>query len=53
MGLVPSFNTIFGLAPLFSHDVWLHFMLAAGAAYFAFLRRDSDAGRDANAPAGA
>lgn len=53
MGLVASLNTTFGLVPLFSHDVWLHFVLAAGAAYFGFVHRDSGAGRDANAAAGA
>jgi hypothetical protein len=43
MGLVPSLNTTFGLVPLFSHDVWLHVILAAGAAYFGFVHRDDDA----------
>jgi hypothetical protein len=32
--------------PLFSHDVWLHVFLAAGAAYFGFVHRDTD--REAN-----
>jgi hypothetical protein len=40
MGLVPGLNTTFGLVPLFSHDVWLHIILAAGAAYFGFIHRD-------------
>ena len=34
MGLVPGLNTLFGLAPLFSHDVWLHAGTALIAAYF-------------------
>ena len=34
MGLVPGLNTMFGLTPLFSHDVWLHALLAAASAYF-------------------
>jgi len=36
MGLISAANlhTMFGLAPLFSHDVWLHAGTAAIAAYF-------------------
>ena len=34
MGLVPGLNTVFGLIPLHSHDVWLHAGTAAIAAYF-------------------
>ncbi|MGZ2412532.1 uncharacterized protein DUF4383 [Sphingomonas sp. F9_3S_D5_B_2] len=44
MGLVPGLNTTFGLVPLFSHDVWLHIVLAAGAAYFGFFHRDDRSG---------
>ena len=47
MGLVPGLNTTFGLVPLFSHDVWLHALLAAGAAYFGFMHRDREGARDA------
>jgi len=43
MGAVPSLSTTFGLVPLFSHDIWLHVVLAAGAAYFGFVHRDSEA----------
>jgi hypothetical protein len=43
MGLVPGLDTTFGLVPLFSHDVWLHIILAAGAAYFGFVHRDREA----------
>jgi hypothetical protein len=43
MGLVPGLNTTFGLVPLFSHDVWLHFVLAAGAAYFGFIHKEQKA----------
>jgi len=42
MGLVPGLNTTFGLVPLFSHDVWLHVLLAAGAAYFGFVHKDRE-----------
>jgi len=46
MGLVPTLNTTFGLVPLFSHDVWLHVILAAGAAYFGFVHRDRETASD-------
>jgi hypothetical protein len=42
MGLVPGLDTTFGLVPLFSHDVWLHAVLAAGAAYFGFIHRENE-----------
>jgi hypothetical protein len=48
MGLVPTLNTTFGLVPLFSHDVWLHVVLAAGAAYFGFVHSDRDRAKGAN-----
>lgn len=34
MGLVPNLNTVFGLIPIHGHDVWLHGVTAALAAYF-------------------
>ena len=43
MGLIPGLDTTFGLVPLFSHDVWLHVILAAGAAYFGFVHKDREA----------
>ena len=36
MGLIPGLNTVFGLVPIHGHDVWLHLMIAAAAAYFGF-----------------
>ncbi len=36
MGLIPVLNTAFGLVPLHAHDIWLHILLAVGAAYFAY-----------------
>jgi Domain of unknown function (DUF4383) len=36
MGLIPVLNTTFGLIPLYSHDIWLHAVLAIIAAYFGF-----------------
>jgi hypothetical protein len=38
MGLIPGLDTVFGLVPLYGHDVWLHALLALGAAYFGFVR---------------
>lgn len=35
-GLIPGLNTLFGLAPLYGHDVWLHALIALAAAYFGF-----------------
>ncbi len=34
MGLIPNLNTVFGLIPIHTHDVWLHGLTAAAAAYF-------------------
>ncbi len=45
MGFIPGFNTVFGLVPLYGHDVWLHALLAAGAAYFGFFARGAGADR--------
>lgn len=36
LGLIPATATLFGLAPLYSHDVWLHAGTAIVAAYFGF-----------------
>ena len=43
MGLIPGLNTMFGLVPLFGHDVWLHLGTAAVAAYFGWFSRTADA----------
>jgi hypothetical protein len=45
MGLVPALNTTFGLVPLYGNDVWLHALLAAVAAYFGWMNRDTAADR--------
>ena len=39
MGIIPFLRTTFGLVPLYGHDVWLHAVLAAVAAYFGFAAR--------------
>jgi hypothetical protein len=36
MGLIPGLNTLFGLAPLFGHDVWLHAGTALLSAYYGY-----------------
>jgi hypothetical protein len=41
MGLVPGLNTTFGLIPLYGADVALHAVLAAVAAYFGWMNRDT------------
>lgn len=33
-GLIPNVNTLFGLVPLYSNDIWLHALSAIIAAYF-------------------
>jgi hypothetical protein len=48
LGLIPASNTVFGLVPLYGHDVWLHLGLAAVAAYFGFVAR-ADTGAAAHA----
>jgi hypothetical protein len=55
MGLFPFLRTTFGLVPLYGHDIWLHLLLAAVAAYFGFVARPgpvtADAARDRQQPA--
>ncbi len=41
MGLIPGLDSTFGLVPLHGNDVWLHVLLAAPAAYFGFVHRDT------------
>ncbi|MDQ4119927.1 MAG: DUF4383 domain-containing protein [Acidobacteriota bacterium] len=42
LGLIPATDTLFGLAPIYGHDVWLHAGTALIAAYFGFVARNSD-----------
>lgn len=39
MGLIPATATTFGLVPIQGNDIWLHALLAAGAAYVGFVHR--------------
>ncbi|HEY9878593.1 MAG TPA: DUF4383 domain-containing protein [Leptolyngbyaceae cyanobacterium] len=54
MGLIPVLNITFGLIPIFSHDVWLHALTAAIAAYFGFSKpkRESTAHYDSRSTVG-
>jgi hypothetical protein len=36
MGAIPALGTVFGLIPIFGHDVWLHALTAIVAAFFGF-----------------
>jgi hypothetical protein len=38
LGLLPPTYTVFGLVPIFGHDVWLHGAIAASAAFFGWSR---------------
>jgi hypothetical protein len=37
IGIIPATNTLFGLVPLFGHDIWLHAASALVAAYFGWV----------------
>ena len=37
LGLIPATQTTFGLIPIWGNDIWLHALLAAGAAYFGYM----------------
>jgi hypothetical protein len=39
-GIIPGLNTLFGLVPLYGHDIWLHALTAAAAAYFGWRSED-------------
>jgi amino acid transporter len=53
LGLIPATNTTFGLVPIYGHDVWLHALLAAVAAYFGFVHRETERRSGADQVAGA
>ncbi|CAA7619415.1 DUF4383 domain-containing protein [Magnetospirillum sp. UT-4] len=36
MGLIPVLDTVFGLVPIHSHDIWLHGAITLVAAYFGY-----------------
>jgi hypothetical protein len=37
-GIIPGLNTLFGTIPVFSHDIWLHGVIAAVTGYYGFAR---------------
>ncbi|MGZ9189923.1 MAG: DUF4383 domain-containing protein [Nitrospira sp.] len=39
LGLMPGANTMFGLVPIFAHDIWLHAFTAALGIYFGWVYR--------------
>jgi hypothetical protein len=39
MGVIAGLNTVFGIAPIHGHDVWLHGVTALIAAYFGWVVR--------------
>jgi hypothetical protein len=45
LGAIPGLDTLFGLAPLYGHDVWLHLGSAAVAAYVGFALSERAADR--------
>ena len=36
-GMIPEINTLFGIAPLQGHNVWLHGLTAIAAGFFGFI----------------
>lgn len=42
MGFIPVLNTLFGFAPLYGNDIWLHALLAIAAGYFAYYAQDTE-----------
>jgi hypothetical protein len=36
LGFIPGPNTLFGLIPIYGHDIWLHAVTALAAAWFGF-----------------
>lgn len=42
LGLIPATNTLFGLAPIYGHDIWLHALSAIVAGYFGWLASEGE-----------
>lgn len=36
LGIIPATNTLFGLAPIYGNDIWLHLLNTLVAGYFGF-----------------
>lgn len=50
MGFIPGLNTVFGLIPLYGHDIWLHAVIAGSAAYFGYVRERGTSRIDTSRP---
>jgi hypothetical protein len=50
LGLIPATHTLFGLVPLFGHDIWLHAVTALIAAYFGWFAERRPATTDTTSP---
>jgi hypothetical protein len=50
MGVIPGMNTLFGMLPMYGHDVWLHAGTAAVATYFGWRSEVSAEHRASTAP---
>lgn len=50
MGLIPGLKTVFGLVPLYGHDVWLHWLTAIIAAYFGWFAQRAASTTQAHHP---
>lgn len=37
LGFIPVLRTIFGIVPLYGHDIWLHAIIAVVAGYMGFI----------------
>ncbi|WP_029008548.1 DUF4383 domain-containing protein [Azospirillum halopraeferens] len=48
MGLIPGLNTLFGLVPLYGHDIWLHALIAIVAGGVGFFVDERDTAREAH-----
>lgn len=36
-GFIPGLNTLWGLLPMYGHDIWLHAVIALATGYFGFV----------------
>lgn len=52
MGLIPGLRTMFGLAPIFGNDIWLHAVTAIVAAFFGWGGAEDDTEVVTTEPAG-
>ena len=41
MGFIPVLNVVFGLMPLYGHNIWLHAITAIAAGYFGYYHQET------------